>query len=144
MATVSPQLGITQTIIIPQSEILTLFSVPALICPAQVGYINVFERAVLVYNFRNTVFSNVNNVLSFYVQPTVGSPVLVSNSLNGTNIIGLDQNTNSNFIPANPYTQLMSTSTNAPLVLTIAASNPTGGDPLSTLSVVITYNIFQL
>lgn len=143
MATVSPQLGITQTIIIPQSEILTLNSVPAVICPPESGYINVFERAVLVYNFRNTIFSNVNNIISFYIQPTVGSPILVSNSLNGTNILGIDQNTNSNFLPANPYTPLMSASANAPIVLTIAGSNPTGGDPSSTLSVVITYNIFQ-
>lgn len=144
MATVSPQLGISQTIVIPQSEILTLNTVPAVICPAEPGYINVFERAVLVYSYRNSIFSNVNNILSFYLVPSVGSPILVSNSLNGQNILGIDQNTNSTFIPANPYTSLMSESANSPIVLKIAGSNPTGGDPLSTLAVVITYNIFEL
>lgn len=144
MATVSPQLGISQTIIIPQSEILTLNTAPVVICPAEPGYINVFSRAILVYNYRNTVFSNVDNVLSFYLVPQVGSPILVSNSLNGQNILGLDQTTNSTFISANPYTSRMSLSANAPLVLTIANSNPSGGDPLSTLAVVITYNIFEL
>ncbi len=144
MATVSPQLGITQTIIIPQSEILTLNSIPAPICPAESGYINVFERATLVYNYRNSIFTNVNNILAFYLVPTIGGPILISNSLNASNIIGLDQNANANFQPANPYTPLMSGSDNAPIVLQIAAADPTGGDPSSTLGVTITYNIFQL
>lgn len=144
MATVSPQLGITQTILIPRAEILTLNTVPAVICPAEVGYINVFTRAVLVYNYKNTVFTNVDNILSFYLVPTVGSPILISNSLNGKNILGLDQVTNSTFISANPYTPVMSASDNAPIVLQIADSNPIGGDPASTLSVIITYDIFEL
>lgn len=144
MATVSPQLGITQTIIIPQAEILTLNTIPSVICPAEVGYINVFARAVLVYNYKNSLFTNVDNILSFYLVPTVGSPILVSNSLNGKNILGLDQNTNSTFVPANPYSPLMSASDNAPIVLKMEASNPTGGDPASTLSVLITYDIFEL
>ena len=144
MATVSPQLGIFQTIIIPQAEILTLNTAPVVICPAEPGYINVFSRAVLVYSYRNAVFSNVNNVLSFYLVPGIGSPILVSNSLNGQNILGLDQNTTSTYISANPYTPQMSLSDNASLLLTIADSNPTGGDPLSILSVVITYNVFEL
>lgn len=144
MATVSPQLGITQTIVIPQAEILTLNSVPAIIVPAEPGYINVFERATLVYNYRNTVFTNVNNVLEFYLVPTVGSPILISNSLNASNILGIDQNTNSNFQPANPYTPLMSASANAPIVLKIAVADPLGGSAQSTLGVTITYNIFEL
>lgn len=144
MATVSPQLGITQTIILPQAEILTLNSVPAVIVPAEVGYVNVFDRAVLIYNYKNTVFTNVDNILSFYIVPTVGSPILVSNSLNGKNILGLDQNTNSTLVPANPYTPLMSASANAPIVLQIAGSNPAGGDAASSLSVMITYSIFEL
>ena len=144
MPTVSPQLGITQTIIIPQSEILTLNSIPAQICPAESGYINVFDRATVVYNYRNAVFTNVNNVLEFYLVPTVGSPILISNSLNASNILGLDQNTNITFKAANPYTPLMSQSDNAAIVLKIAGSNPVGGDPQSTLGVTITYNIHQL
>ncbi len=144
MATVSPQLSITQTIIIPQSEILTLNSIPAIMCPAEAGYINVFEKAILFYSYRNAVFTNVNNVLEFYLTPPLQTPILISNSLNGTNILGLDQNTNTSFIPANPYTPRMSSSYNAPIILKIDGSDPTGGSPQSTLSVAITYSIFQL
>lgn len=145
MPTFSPQLGISQTIIIPQSEILTLNSVPAQICPAEPGYINVFVRASLIYNYRNSVFTNVNNILAFYLVPAgPGSPVLISNSLNAINILGLDQNTNTPFLAANPYTPLMSSSDNASIVLKIDGSDPVGGDPASVLSVIITYDIFQL
>src|ERR1700735_5537923 len=101
MATSSPQLGIVSTIALSQSGLTTLYSVGKLILPAQSGYINVFVRATLIYIYKNTVLSNVNNNLYFYYAPG-GPTVLCSNSLNALNYLGLAQNTNPSFDPANP------------------------------------------
>ena len=143
MATVSPQIGITTMFSLTQSQILTLHSEPVVICAAEEGYINIFQSAMLMYSYQNAPFTDVNNILSFQLVPTVGDNVLVSNSLSASNILGLSQSSNVSFIPANPYTSVMSTSSNAALVLTIAGNDPLGGDASSTLMVSITYSILE-
>jgi hypothetical protein len=144
MPVLSPQLGVVNTITLTQADIQQLNTVPKLIIPGNADYCSVLVRAQLIYQYRNTVFSNVNNLLNFYLVPSMGSPILISNSLNATNILGLAQGTSTAFIAANPYTPLMSTSSNSTIVLKIEGSDPTGGDPASTLSVQITFNIHQL
>src|SRR5690242_19447961 len=100
MATSSRQLGLRTQIILNQADIQSLFSSPKNILPVQGWYINKFTSASASYIFKNTVFSSVNNVLEFYQVPTIGSPVLVSNSLNALNFMGLSQNGALNFIGA--------------------------------------------
>ena len=143
MSTVSPQLSITNMITLTQSQILTLHSDPVVICAAEEGYINIFQSAMLMYSYQNAPFTDVDNILSFQLVPTVGDNVLVSNSLSASNVLGLSQSSNVSFLPANPYTSVMSTSSNGALVLTIAGNDPTGGDASSTLMVSITYSILQ-
>ena len=141
----SPQQNITQTLRITYAEILTLYSNPFIIAPADPGFINVFNRATLSYMYKNTPFTNVDNLLSFVLIPSIGNdPILVSNSLNAFNILGIPQNTGISFLAANPYLSLMNSSANAPIALTISGSDPTGGDPQSILAVSFTYSIFQL
>lgn len=143
MATVSPQLNITNAITLTQSQILTLYSEPIVICAAEEGYINIFQSAMLMYSYKNAPFTDVNNILNFQLVPTVGDNILVSNSLGGSNILGLSQSSSISFIPANPYTSIMSTSSNAAIILTIAGNDPLGGDANSTLTVSVTYSILQ-
>lgn len=139
----SPQQTITQTLQLNQAQILTLNSSPFVLVPPEAGFINVFNRATLNYLYKNAPFTNVDNLMSFIIQPT-GGPIIVSNSLNGINILGITQNTGISFSPANPYSGLMSLSENAPIALTISGSDPIGGDPQSILAVSITYSVFQL
>lgn len=142
--TSSPQQNITQTLRLTQTQILTLNSNPFVIVPAEVGFVNVFNRATLSYIYKNTPFTNVDNLLSFVLIPPVGSPVNVSNSLNALNILGITQSTSISFESANPYSAIMSNSSNSSIALTISGSNPLGGDPGSSLSINFTYSIFQL
>lgn len=142
--TASPQQGITQSLRLNQSQILTLHTSPFIIVPAEPGYINVFNRATVSYVYSNTPFTNVDNLLSFVLLPTIGDPVLVSNSLSALNILGVSQSTGVSFLPANPYETLMSSSANAPIALTIDGSNPIGGDSKSSIVVSFAYSIFQL
>lgn len=142
--TSSPQQDITQTLRLTQAQILTLNSNPFIIVPAEAGFVNVFNRATLSYIYKNTPFTNVDNLLSFVLIPPVGSPVNVSNSLNALNILGITQSTSISFESANPYNAIMSNSSNSPIALTISGSDPLGGDPGSSLSISFTYSIFQL
>lgn len=142
--TSSPQQDITQTLRLTQAQILTLHSNPFVIVPAEAGFVNVFNRATLSYIYKNTPFTNVDNLLSFVLIPPAGSPVNVSNSLNALNILGINQSTSISFESANPYSVLMSNSSNSSIALTISGSDPTGGDPTSALSISFTYSIFQL
>lgn len=142
--TSSPQQDITQTLRLNQAQILTLHSNPFIIVPAEAGFINVFNRATLSYIYKNTPFTNVDNLLSFVLIPPVGSPVTVSNSLNALNILGITQSTSISFSAANPYGATMSNSSNSSIAFTISGSDPTGGDPGSSLSISFTYSIFQL
>ncbi len=137
----SPQLGLRTQIIYNQADIQSLFSSPKIILPVQSGYINVFVSASTQYVFKNTVFTNVDNVLEFYQEPTVGSPVLVSNSLNALNFLGLPQNSSLNFIAANPYSASMADMVDAPVILQMAGGDPIGGDPTSLMIVIVTYNL---
>ncbi len=140
----SPQQNITQTLRLTQAQILTLHTNPFIIVPAEAGFINVFNRATVSYTYKNTPFTNVDNLLSFVLIPPVGSPVTLSNSLNGLNILGINQSTNISFESANPYSAIMSDSANAPIAFTIGGSNPTGGDPASSLAITFSYSIYQL
>lgn len=142
--TSSPQQDITQTLRLTQAQILTLNSNPFIIVPAEAGFVNVFNRATLSYIYKNTPFTNVDNLLSFVLIPPVGSPVNVSNSLNALNILGITQSTSISFESANPYSSILSNSSNSPIALTISGSDPLGGDPGSSLSISFTYSIFQL
>jgi len=141
MTIIVPQQNITQTLTMTQAQILTLNSVPFVIVPAVSNFINVFQKATISYRFGTTPFTNVNHVLSF--QLVAGSTSVVSNSLNGTNIIGLSQNSSISFTAANPYAPVMTSSDDAALVFTIDTSDPTGGDATSSLSITFTYSIFQ-
>jgi hypothetical protein len=144
MPVLSPQLGVVNTIILTQADIQQLNTVPKLILPGAPDYCCVLVKAQLLYQYRNSVFTNVNNLLNFYLVPSTGSPILISNSLNATNILGLPQGTSTGFIAANPYTPIMDESSDSTIVLKIEGSDPTGGDPTSTLSVQVTFNIHQL
>lgn len=143
MTIIVPQLNITQTLTLNQAQLLSLVS-GFEIAPAVAGHINIFERASLYYRYNNTVFTNVNNVLSFKLVPTTGSPIVVSNSLNAINILGLSQSTSIAFSPANPYSPLMSASANARLIFSIDTANILGGDPKSLLSITFTYSVLKL
>ncbi len=142
--TTSAQIGIEQTIILNQSDIQTLYSAGKIIVPAEANYANIFNSASLFYTYYGSVFSNVDNLLAFYYVPSVGDPILISNSLNATNILGLPQRTISSFTPAEPYPCIMDESGNCSIMLKMLGANPTGGDTRSTLSVKITYDILQL
>lgn len=144
MATVSPQTGVRQTIVLNQSDIQTLYSVGKVISPPEDNYVNIFDTANLFYTYKNAVFADVDNLLAFYQVPEVGDPILVSNSLNATNILGIPQNTSITFESANPYTPIMTDSGNCSIMLKMLGADPTGGDLKSTLSVTITYDILQI
>lgn len=141
MTVTSPQQNITQTLVMNQAQILTLFSAPFVIAPAVSNFINIFQKATINYRFGTTAFATVNNALSFKL--VAGSTSVVSNALNGTNILALSQSTTINFIPANPYAPVMDSSDNAALVFAIDTADPTLGDSTSTLSIIFTYSIFQ-
>jgi hypothetical protein len=141
MTVTSPQQNITQTLTMNQAQILTLFSAPFVIAPAVSNFINIFQKASVSYRFGTTAFATVNNALSFKL--VAGSTSVVSNALNGSNILGLSQSTSITFLPANPYAPVMDSSDNAALVFAIDTANPTLGDSTSTLSITFTYSIFQ-
>lgn len=141
MTIIVPQQNITQTLTMNQAQLLTLFSAPFVIAPAVSNFINVFQKATISYRFGTTPFTSVNNVLSFKL--IAGSTSVVSNALNGTNIIGLSQNSSISFTAANPYAPVMTSSDNAALVFAIDTADPTGGDATSSLSITFTYSIFQ-
>lgn len=136
MTIIVPQQNITQTLTLNQSQLLALLS-GFTIAPAISGYINVFQKATISYRFGTTPFTNVNNVLSFKLGSTV-----VSNSLNATNILGLSQSTSISFLPANPYSGSMATSSNTALTFNIDTANILGGDATSSLSITFTYSVF--
>lgn len=142
--TSSPQQRITQSLRLNHKDILTLNSSPFIIVPAEVGFVNILTRASLSYIYRDAVFTNVDDLLSFVLLQEDGTSVLVSNSLNALNILGIDQNTNITFSPANPYSPLLSSSTNAPLALRIGGSDPMGGSIGSSLLVSFTYDVYEL
>lgn len=142
--TASPQQGITQSLRLNQSDILTLNSSPFVIIPAEAGFVNVLTRASISYVYRTSVFTNVDNLLSFAILNAPGDTTLVSNSLNAQNILGIDQNTNVSFIPANPYSALITASENKPIVFKIGGSDPIGGDASSSILISFTYSIFEV
>ncbi len=136
MTVIVAQQNITQTLTLNQTQLLALLS-GFTIAPAISGYINVFQKATISYRFGTTPFTNVNNVLSFKLGSTV-----VSNSLNATNILGLSQSTSISFLPANPYSGSMATSSNTALTFNIDTANILGGDATSSLSITFTYSVF--
>lgn len=137
MTVIVAQQNITQTLTLNQTQLLALLS-GFTIAPAISGYINVFQKATISYRFGTTPFTNVNNVLSFKLGSTV-----VSNSLNATNILGLSQSTSISFLPANPYSGSMATSSNTALTFNIDTANILGGDATSSLSITFTYSVFE-
>lgn len=137
MTVIVAQQNITQTLTLNQTQLLALLS-GFTIAPAISGYINVFQKATISYRFGITPFTNVNNVLSFKLGSTV-----VSNSLNATNILGLSQSTSISFLPANPYSGSMATSSNTALTFNIDTANILGGDATSSLSITFTYSVFE-
>ena len=137
MTVIVAQQNITQTLTLNQTQLLALLS-GFTIAPAISGYINVFQKATISYRFGTTPFTNVNNVLSFKLGSTV-----VSNSLNATNILGLSQSTSISFLPANPYSGSMATSSNTALTFNIDTANLLGGDATSSLSITFTYSVFE-
>lgn len=145
----SPQLGLKSQIILNKADIEILCSDPKIILPVQIGYINVFVGASVQYLYKNSIFTNIDNVLQFYQLPTVGDPVLVSNSINALNFMGNQQNGSLTFIPANPYIASMADMVGASIAFTIAndpytkdpLNNPSGGDAGSLIMVTITYNL---
>ena len=137
MTVIVAQQNITQTLTLNQTQLLALLS-GFTIAPAISGYINVFQKATISYRFGTTPFTNVNNVLSFKLGSTV-----VSNSLNATNILGLSQSTSISFLPANPYSGSMATSSNTALTFNIDTANILGGDATSSLSITFTYSLFE-
>lgn len=142
--TTSAQIGIEQTIILSQADIQTLYSVGKIIVPAESNFANIFNKATLFYTYQNTVFSGVDNLMAFYYVPSVGDPILISNSLNATNIIGIPQRTITSFNAADPYPCVMADSGNCSIMLKMLGADPTGGDTRSTLSVKIEYDVLQL
>ena len=144
MPEVSPQLGISQTLSLAQADILTLNSEPFIVIPGASGFVNVFQSAMVNYRYKTAIFTNIDNLLSFKIVPTMGDPVVVSNSLGAENFLGIEQSTTLTFVPANPYTALFDSMDNAPLVFTIGDSDPIGGSVDSVVSIIITYAIFQL
>ena len=155
MASTAAQIQITSSVRLAQSDLLTLNSKPVIICPAEEGFINIFEKATLTYMYKNAPFTNVDHLIGFYLIPTqpdttggaIPAPFLVSNAFGGQGIIGTSQGTSASFVAANPYPGYMSklSLTKAAIVLTIgqgvAGSDPLGGDPGSMLNVSVVYSI---
>ena len=139
----SPQRGLRTTIQLDLNDIQELFSNPKPVLPVQEGYINVFASASAQYVFKDDIFTNVDNVLGFYQKPAGGGPpVLVSNSINALAFMGLEQNGSLNFIAANPYSPSMEYMINAPVVFQIDGGDPVGGNALSTILIVVTYDLY--
>lgn len=138
MTIIVAQQNITQTLSLNQAQLLTLLS-RYILAPGVSNFINVFLGATITSRFSSTPFSNTNNVLTF----KVGS-VIVSNSLNAQNILGLTQNISATFIPANPYSSLMSSAAGEDLTFGIDTSNITGGSSGSSLTITFKYSVFQL
>lgn len=155
MASTTAQLQLTTSLRLSQADILTLSSKPVLVVPASSGFINIFEKATLTYNYKNTAFANLNNLLGFYLIPTqpdtqggsVPGKILLSNTLSGQSVLGSSQITSSSFTSANPYPGQFSKASlsNAALVLCLGdgsvGQNPTGGDASSTVTVSLQYSI---
>lgn len=138
MTIIVAQQNITQTLSLNQAQMLTLLS-RYVLAPGISNFINVFLGATISSRFSVTPFDNANNVLTF----KVGS-IIVSNSLNAQNILELSQNSSANFIPANPYSSLMSVAAGQDLTFGIDTSNITGGSSGSTLTITFKYSVFQL
>lgn len=146
---------IVQSVRLTQSDLLTLNSKPVIICPANEGFINIFEKATVTYIYTKTPFSNVDGVMGFYLVPTqedtpggsIPAPFLVSDAFSGQSIMGTSQGTSASFIAANPYPGQMSklSLSKAAIVLTIGqgvtGADPLGGDPGSMLNVSVVYSI---
>ena len=155
MATTTAQLQLTASLRLVQSDILTLSSKPVVIVPASPGFINIFEKATLTYNFKNTAFTNLASLMGFYLVPTqpdtgggaVPGKILLSNSLGAQSVIGASQITSSAFSSANPYPGQFSKASlsSAGIVILLGdgttALDPKGGDPASTLTISIQYSI---
>lgn len=138
MTIIVAQQNISQTLILNQAQLLNLLS-RYVLAPGISNYINVFLGATISCRFSSAPFSNTNNVLTF----KVGS-VIVSNSLNAQNILGLSQNSSATFIPANPYLSLMSAAAGQDLTFGIDTANITGGGSASSLAITFKYSVFQL
>ena len=155
MATTTAQIQLTTSLRLVQSDILTLSSKPVVIVPAAPGFINIFEKATLTYNYKNTPFTNLASELGFYLVPTqpdtqggsIPPKILLSNSLGAQGVIGASQITSSSFNAANPYPGQFSKASlnNAAIVILLGdgtiALDPKGGDPSSTLTVSLQYSI---
>ena len=63
MASTTAQLQLTTSLRLTQTDLLTLSSKPVVIVPASAGFINIFEKATLTYNYKTTAFANLNNLL---------------------------------------------------------------------------------
>lgn len=144
MASLSPQLDVQQTLTLSQADILQLNTVPFVAISGVSGFGFVFRSANINYRYKNAAFTNVSNTLSFKIKPVTGSPILVSNSLGADNFLGLTQNTNFNFIPANPFTPLPTNLNGADLIFMIEGADPLGGDAASQISIILKYDILQL
>lgn len=155
MASTTAQIQITASVRLAQSDLLTLNSKPVIICPAEEGFVNIFEKATVTYMYKNTPFTNVDTLMGFYLIPTqpdttggaIPNPFLVSNGFGGQSIIGTSQGTSASFVAANPYPGQMSklSLSKAAIVLTlgqgVAGADPLGGDPGSMLNVSVVYSI---
>lgn len=138
MTIIVAQQNITQSLTLNQAQLLNLLS-RYVLAPGIPNFINVFLGATINSRFSVTPFDNANNVLTF----KVGS-IIVSNSLNAQNILELTQNTSATFIPANPYSSLMSVAAGEDLTFGIDTSNITGGSAGSSLTITFKYSVFQL
>ena len=155
MASTTAQLQLTTSLRLTQTDLLTLSSKPVVIVPASAGFINIFEKATLTYNYKTTAFANLNNLLGFYLLPTqpdtqggsVPGKILLSNTLNAQSVLGGSQITSSSFLSANPYPGQFSKASlsNAGIVLCLGdgsiGQNPTGGDASSTVTISLQYSI---
>jgi hypothetical protein len=137
MPVVVPQRFVLQGIPLPIAAIRTLNSSPAVLVGAQTGFIYAFVSASLFYLYDTDPVANFNNLL--YLK--IGSYV-VSTQLNASNLLGV-RGSSYNYSPANPYSQLMSTTDNLDLKLCMDGSDPTGGGDNTQLLVNLTYDIFQ-
>ena len=155
MASTTAQIQITSSVRLAQSDLLTLNSKPVIICSAEEGFINIFEKATITYMYKNTPLTHVDQLMGFYLVPTqadtqggaIPAPYLVSNAFGGQSIMGTSQGTSASFVAANPYPGQMSklSLSKAAIVLTIgqgvAGADPLGGDPGSMLNVSVVYSI---
>jgi hypothetical protein len=149
----SAKIQVVSSIRVSQSDILALNTTPVVISAASVGFITLFEKATVMYNYKSTPFTNVSNLVSFKLVPTqpdsaggvIPPPLVVSTIFGGQNILGSSQSVSSTFVAADPYPGKMGalSMSNAALVFIIDGANPTGGDSASSLMISATYSILE-